>query len=369
MGDFPFAADMHRAAWLAALLTPLARPAFDGPAPLFLVDANVRAAGKGLCLEVDLPDRHRQPVPGHQLPGRTRRTARRSCGRRSRPCLLYGDRMALFDNLTGGVRGRHPRPGPDRDRVAGPAARRRTASSAARWPSRSTRPGTTSPSGPTPPAGSATSGWSRPHERPEERADLQAAAPGRLGGREPRAAAGRRADRPAGVPPAGRPDFSLKPWGSFEGVVAGGAERRRLVRAARPRRDAGGGPGAGGRDRPAGCGSFFAALEMIDPERAGQTAAEIVGRGHEEDSPRLAGGPGDARRRRWSRSSAGRTGGSWATASATSAGGWWTGVPRPGRRGGRGQPVGSSVSTGFPSARGHVLHVLHLPRGRPGKRT
>src|SRR5262249_12960756 len=52
VGDVPFAAPMHTSAWLAALLTPLARPAFDGPAPLFLVDANVRAAGKGLCLEV-----------------------------------------------------------------------------------------------------------------------------------------------------------------------------------------------------------------------------------------------------------------------------------------------------------------------------
>src|SRR5262249_47499027 len=44
VADFPFERDVHRAAWLAALLTPLARFAFTGPAPLFLVDANVRAA-------------------------------------------------------------------------------------------------------------------------------------------------------------------------------------------------------------------------------------------------------------------------------------------------------------------------------------
>src|SRR5262249_51918427 len=49
--DFPFEAQIHRAAWLAALLTPLARFAFAGPAPLFLADANVRAAGKGLLLD------------------------------------------------------------------------------------------------------------------------------------------------------------------------------------------------------------------------------------------------------------------------------------------------------------------------------
>src|SRR5262249_21889905 len=46
VADFPFERDIHRAAWLAALLTPLARFAFPGPAPLFLADANVRAAGK-----------------------------------------------------------------------------------------------------------------------------------------------------------------------------------------------------------------------------------------------------------------------------------------------------------------------------------
>ncbi len=44
--DFPFETRAHRSAWLAALLTVLCRPAFSGPAPLFLVDSNVRGAGK-----------------------------------------------------------------------------------------------------------------------------------------------------------------------------------------------------------------------------------------------------------------------------------------------------------------------------------
>jgi hypothetical protein len=48
IADFPMAEPMHRAAWLASLLTPLARPAFEGPAPLFLTDANIRGCGKGL---------------------------------------------------------------------------------------------------------------------------------------------------------------------------------------------------------------------------------------------------------------------------------------------------------------------------------
>lgn len=52
VADFPFAGPEHRAAWLAGLLTPFARYAFDGPTPFFLVDANVRGAGKGLLCDV-----------------------------------------------------------------------------------------------------------------------------------------------------------------------------------------------------------------------------------------------------------------------------------------------------------------------------
>jgi hypothetical protein len=48
--DFPFVSDHHRSAWLAGLLTPLARFAFTGPSPLFLVEANVPGAGKGLLV-------------------------------------------------------------------------------------------------------------------------------------------------------------------------------------------------------------------------------------------------------------------------------------------------------------------------------
>ena len=52
VNDFPFAAEIHKAAWLAGLLTPLGRFSFVGPAPLFLCDSNVRGAGKGLLLNV-----------------------------------------------------------------------------------------------------------------------------------------------------------------------------------------------------------------------------------------------------------------------------------------------------------------------------
>ena len=50
--EFPFAGECHRSAWMAAMLTPLARFAFRGCAPLFLAEANVPAAGKGLLVDV-----------------------------------------------------------------------------------------------------------------------------------------------------------------------------------------------------------------------------------------------------------------------------------------------------------------------------
>jgi len=46
--DFEFDGPEHRSAWLASVLTPIARPAFIGPSPLFLISANTSGTGKGL---------------------------------------------------------------------------------------------------------------------------------------------------------------------------------------------------------------------------------------------------------------------------------------------------------------------------------
>src|SRR5262249_33822090 len=51
-GDFPFKTDADKSAFLAALLTPLARRAFDGTVPLFLINGNVAGVGKGLLVNV-----------------------------------------------------------------------------------------------------------------------------------------------------------------------------------------------------------------------------------------------------------------------------------------------------------------------------
>jgi hypothetical protein len=50
--DFPFASDSDRAVWVALVLTLLARPAISGPCPLFVFDANIRAAGKSKLADV-----------------------------------------------------------------------------------------------------------------------------------------------------------------------------------------------------------------------------------------------------------------------------------------------------------------------------
>ena len=48
--DFPFESDIAISGLLAALLTPLLRFTYQGATPLFLVEANVPGAGKGLLL-------------------------------------------------------------------------------------------------------------------------------------------------------------------------------------------------------------------------------------------------------------------------------------------------------------------------------
>lgn len=50
--DFPFESEAHRAACIAAVLTPFARHAFDGPAPLFAIDKPTPGTGGSLLGDV-----------------------------------------------------------------------------------------------------------------------------------------------------------------------------------------------------------------------------------------------------------------------------------------------------------------------------
>jgi hypothetical protein len=96
VADFPFATRAHRSAWLAYLLTPLARHVFKGPSPLFLIDANIRGSGKSL-----LADAASIIVTGREI-------ARMSCPedddesrKRITAIALSGDQMVLIDNING----------------------------------------------------------------------------------------------------------------------------------------------------------------------------------------------------------------------------------------------------------------------------
>ncbi len=51
VADFPFAGNSHKAGWVTGVLSPLARYAYSGPTPLFLLDANVRGCGKSLSID------------------------------------------------------------------------------------------------------------------------------------------------------------------------------------------------------------------------------------------------------------------------------------------------------------------------------
>lgn len=51
VSDFPFSSAADKAAWLALVLTLLARPAISGPVPMFVVNANSRGAGKTLLVD------------------------------------------------------------------------------------------------------------------------------------------------------------------------------------------------------------------------------------------------------------------------------------------------------------------------------
>lgn len=61
--DVFWARPAHRSTWLASVLTPLARPAFDGPAPLFLFEAPVAGSGKGLLVDVAVRIATGRPAP------------------------------------------------------------------------------------------------------------------------------------------------------------------------------------------------------------------------------------------------------------------------------------------------------------------
>lgn len=93
--DFPFESDVHRAAWLAGVLSYFARWAYSGPTPLFLVDGNVRGSGKGklvnLAASICLG---RKPMLAHQT-GDDKAEKELITA-----VALSGEMMVLIDNIS-----------------------------------------------------------------------------------------------------------------------------------------------------------------------------------------------------------------------------------------------------------------------------
>jgi len=106
--DFPFPNQEHKATWLAALLTALARPAIDGPCPLFLFDANCAGAGKSrLCDIISILATGRVMARGAYPDDNV------EMEKVILSIAMAGDRFVLFDNVpTGGAIG-----GPALDRA------------------------------------------------------------------------------------------------------------------------------------------------------------------------------------------------------------------------------------------------------------
>lgn len=96
IAEFPFERPAHSAVWLAGLLTSLARRAFAGPAPLFLIDANVRGSGKSL-----LADLVGIIVTGRRMPRMVNPSDEDEARKRITSVALAGDPLVLIDNVTG----------------------------------------------------------------------------------------------------------------------------------------------------------------------------------------------------------------------------------------------------------------------------
>ncbi len=94
--DFPFAGESHRSGWVAGTLTPLARYAFAGPAPLTLIDANVRGSGKSLLADVSARIATGRGASRMSMPRDDDETRKRITA-----IAVAGESVVLIDNING----------------------------------------------------------------------------------------------------------------------------------------------------------------------------------------------------------------------------------------------------------------------------
>lgn len=94
VGDFPFETEADASAWLAGLLTILARHAFSGPSPLFIVNADVAGAGKTLLVDLVSVIALGRPAPRMTLAESDAEERKRITS-----LLMAGDPIVLIDNV------------------------------------------------------------------------------------------------------------------------------------------------------------------------------------------------------------------------------------------------------------------------------
>ena len=98
--DFPFEKESHRAGWVAFVLTLVARFAFIGPSPLFLVDANTRGSGKGLLCDLAAIIATGRPMPRTSSPSSDEEARKRITA-----LAISADTVVLIDNISGSLGG------------------------------------------------------------------------------------------------------------------------------------------------------------------------------------------------------------------------------------------------------------------------
>lgn len=95
--DFPFAGDAHRSVWLSSLLGLLARPAIDGPLPLFFFVGNQAGIGKSLLVNTVSKILYGTDAPRSTLSSDEEETRKSILA-----AALKNDALTLFDNLPNG---------------------------------------------------------------------------------------------------------------------------------------------------------------------------------------------------------------------------------------------------------------------------
>jgi hypothetical protein len=92
--DVCFAGDEYKSAWMASLLTPLARFAYHGPTPLFLIDANVPGCGKGLLVTITTTINSSKDVARMTVPDKDDEFRKRITS-----IAMSGEQIVLLDNV------------------------------------------------------------------------------------------------------------------------------------------------------------------------------------------------------------------------------------------------------------------------------